>query len=164
MRRNDREIKDRSIILDIVRSLPIGHLAMNDAGKPYGVTMNYFAEPGPDGSIVLYFHGAKEGRKADILARDPHVYFFAERDDGAKEIVRPNGMRSVTDLYVSVAGDGVMEQITEPDEKRRILIALANAFAATPFESLPDAVVEMTAVWKLVLRRPTGKSNPPVSG
>ena len=27
--------------------------------------------------------------------------------------------------------------------------------------SIPDAVVEMTAVWKLVLKNLTGKSNPP---
>ena len=161
MRRTDREIKDIRIILDILCSLPAGHLALNDAGKPYGVTMNYLAEPGPDGSAVLYFHGAKEGRKAEILARDPHVYFFAERDNGPKEIVRPGGMRSVTNLYVSVAGEGTMEQVCEPEEKRRILIALANRFVESPFEFLPDAVVEMTAVWRLVLKKLTGKSNPP---
>lgn len=161
MRRTDREIEDIDIIRDILRSLPAGHLAMNDAGKPYGVTMNYLAEHGPDGSAVLYFHGAKDGRKADILARDPHVYFFAERDNGAKEIVRPGGMRSVTNLYDSVAGEGTMEQICNPEEKRRILIALANKFAESPFESIPDTVVEMTAVWKLVLKNPAGKSNPP---
>lgn len=161
MRRTDREIKDPNTIWAILSSLPAGHLAFNDAGKPYGVTMNYLAEPGPDGSAVLYFHGAKEGRKAEILARNPRVYFFAERDDGSKEIVRPGGMRSVTNLYVSVAGEGSMEQICEPEEKRRILIALANRFVESPFESLPDAVVEMTAVWKLVLKNLTGKSNPP---
>lgn len=161
MRRTDREIEDPDTIWAILSSLPAGHLALNDAGRPYGVTMNYLAEPGPDGSAVLYFHGAKEGRKAEILARDPHVYFFAERDDGAKEIVRPGGLRSVTDLYVSVAGEGVMELVREPEEKRRILIALANRFVESPFESIPDAVAEMTAVWKLVLKNPTGKSNPP---
>lgn len=164
MRRTDREIKDINIILDILSSLPAGHLAFNDAGSPYGVTMNYLAEPGPDGSAVLYFHGANDGRKAEILAHDPHVYFFAERDDGAKEIVRPGGMRSVTNHYVSVAGEGTMEQVCEPEEKRRILIALANKFVEPPFESLPDTVVEMTAVWKLVLKNPTGKSNPPCRG
>lgn len=161
MRRTDREIKDINIIRDILRSLPVGHLALNDAGKPYGVTMNYHVESGPDGSSILYFHGAKEGRKAEILARDPHVYFFAERDDGPKEIVRPGGMRMVTDHYVSVAGEGSMEQVREPEEKRRILIALANRFAESTFESIPDTVVEMTAVWKLVLKNLSGKSNPP---
>ncbi len=35
MRRTDREIKDINIILDILRSLPAGHLAFNDAqGTP----------------------------------------------------------------------------------------------------------------------------------
>ena len=162
MRRQDREIKDYSVILDIIYSLPVGHLAMNDAGKPYGVTMNYFSELDSDRNAVLYFHGAKEGRKAGILARDPRVYFFAERDDGPKVIVRPNGTRSVTDLYVSVAGEGMMEPVEVPEEKRRVLLAMANAFSDEPFDSLPDAVVEITAVWKLVLHDVTGKSNPPL--
>ena len=163
MRRQDREIKDYSVILDIINSLPIGHLAMNDAGKPYGVTMNYYPELALDRTVVLYFHGAKEGRKAEILARDPHVYFFAERDDGPKVIVRPNGNKSVTNLYVSVSGEGLMELVDEANEKRRVLLAMANAFSEEPFESLPDAVVEMTAVWKLVLHGVTGKSNPPLT-
>ena len=163
MRRQDREIKDPSVILDIIISLPIGHLAMNDAGKPYGVTMNYLSKLDVDRNSVLFFHGAKEGRKAEILTRDPHVYFFAERDDGPKVIVRPNGTKSVTNLYVSVAGEGVMEQVEDASEKRRVLLAMANVFSDEPFESLPDAVVEMTAVWKLVLHGVTGKSNPPLT-
>ena len=163
MRRQDREIKDPSIILDIIHSLPFGHLAMNDAGKPYGVTMNYLSELDADRNAVLYFHGAKEGRKAEILARDPHVYFFAERDDGPKMIVRPNGNKSVTNLYISVAGEGVMELVEDAAEKRRVLLEMANAFSDEPFEFLPDAVVEMTAVWKLVLHGVTGKSNPPLT-
>ena len=163
MRRQDREIKDPSVILDIINSLPIGHLAMNDAGKPYGVTMNYLSELDADRNAVLYFHGAKEGRKAEILARDPHVYFFAERDDGPKVIVRPNGTKSVTNLYVSVAGEGVMELMEDVAEKRRVLLTMANAFSDEPIESIPDAVVERTAVWKLVLNGVTGKSNPPLT-
>ena len=163
MRRQDREIKDPSVILDIINSLPIGHLAMIDAGKPYGVTMNYLSELDADRNAVLYFHGAKEGRKAEILARDPHVYFFAERDDGPKVIVRPNGTKSVTNLYVSVAGEGVMELMEDAAEKRRVLLTMANAFSDEPIESIPDAVVERTAVWKLVLNGVTGKSNPPLT-
>ena len=163
MRRQDREIKDPSVILDIINSLPIGHLAMNDAGKPYGVTMNYLSELDANRNAVLYFHGAKEGRKTEILARDPHVYFFAERDDGPKVIVRPNGTKSVTNLYVSVAGEGVMEPVEDAAEKSRVLLAMANAFSDEPVESVPDAVMEMTAVWKLVLHNVTGKSNPPLT-
>ena len=87
MRRKDREIRDSSAIFDILRSLPIGHLAMNDSGKPYGVTMNYYAELRPGQFPVIFFHGAKAGRKAEILARDPVVYFFAERDDGSKDTI-----------------------------------------------------------------------------
>ena len=161
MRRKDREIRNPSAILDILRSLPIGHLAMSDSGKPYGVTMNYFAETRPGLLPILFFHGAKSGRKAEILARNPAVYFFAERDDGRKDIVREDGSRSVTNLYVSVAGEGVMFSVDDPAEKRRVLLAMANAFSTDSFDYLPDAVLEMTAVWGLELTSLTGKSNPP---
>jgi len=63
MRRTDRELKDPNAIWAILSSLPAGHLALNDAGKPYGVTMNYLAEPGPDGSAVLFFTERKRGGK-----------------------------------------------------------------------------------------------------
>jgi len=53
--------------------------------------------------------------------------------------------------------------VEDVNEKRRVLLAMANAFSDEPFDSLPDAVVEMTAVWKLVLNRVTGKSNPPLT-
>ena len=72
MRRKDREIKDFSKIVQIIRELPIGHLAMIDGDQPYGVTMNYDAEE-KDGIVTLYFHGAKEGRRPEIWKRTPSV-------------------------------------------------------------------------------------------
>ena len=69
MRCKDREIKDFSKIAQIIRELPIGHLAMIDGDQPYGVTMNYDAEI-EDGIVTLYFHGAKEGRRPEIWKRN----------------------------------------------------------------------------------------------
>ena len=74
-----------------------------------------------------------------------------------------NGTKSVTNLYVSVAGEGVMEAVEDVAEKCRVLLAMANAFSDEPVESVPDAVLEKTAVWKLVLHGVTGKSNPPLT-
>lgn len=34
-------------------------------------------------------------------------------------------------------------------------------FFPTPMDTLPDAMIQAVGVWKLVLRNPTGKSNPP---
>lgn len=160
MRRKDREIKDFSKIAQIIRELSIGHLAMIDGDQPYGVTMNYDAEI-EDGIVTLYFHGAKEGRRPEIWKRNPAVYFFAERDDGEKDVVMPNGRRNQTTYYVSVAGSGVMEEITDLAEKRKRLAAMVAKFFPTPMDALPDAMIQAVGVWKLILRNPTGKSNPP---
>ncbi len=162
MRRKDREITDRSAILAILNSLHTGHLAMTDGVRPYGVTMNFLPE-GQGDSVTLYFHGAASGRKAEILGKNPAVYFFAERDDGACEKEYPDGSRSVTDRYVSVAGEGTMELVDDPGEKCRILAALAGRYMGHPWMfPVPEGVVRKTAVWKLTLKNITGKSNPPM--
>ncbi len=73
----------------------------------------------------------------------------------------PNGRRNQTTYYVSVAGSGVMEEITDLAEKRKRLAAMVAKFFPTPMDTLPDAMIQAVGVWKLILRNPTGKSNPP---
>lgn len=160
MRRTDREVTDFESKCRILESLTVGHLAMIDGARPFGVTINYLAEISGE-TVTLYFHGAKTGRKAKAFADNPNVYFFAERDGGAKESVRPDGSRSITNLYVSVSGEGAMEPLDDPAEKNRVLLAMANQYAQTPFESIPQATLDHTAVWRLVLTHIVGKSNPP---
>ena len=73
MRRQDREITDRGEIRAIVERAKILHLGLNDEGRPYVVPLHYgveWAEELP----VFYVHGAKEGRKIDLLRRDGRVF------------------------------------------------------------------------------------------
>ena len=73
MRRQDREITDRGEIRAIVERAKILHLGLNDEGRPYVVPLHYgveWAEELP----VFYVHGAKEGRKLDLLRRDGRVF------------------------------------------------------------------------------------------
>lgn len=41
------------------------------------------------------------------------------------------------------------------------LAAMVAKFFPTPMDALPDAMIQSVGVWKLILRNPTGKSNPP---
>lgn len=161
MRRKDREFTGTELIFSVLQTLPAGHLSMVDNGRPYGVTMNFSAEM-ENGCITLFFHGAKEGRKAEIWRRNPEVYFFADRDDGEKDVNVPGKDRYQTTHYVSVAGHGVMEEITDLTEKRKYLAALVAKYFPLPLGLLPKAMLEAVGVWKLVLKDPTGKANPPL--
>ena len=64
---------------EILRSAPRGVIAMNgENGYPYAVTINqYFDET--DGRI--YFHGALQGLKVDLLVKDNKVC-FTTTDEG----------------------------------------------------------------------------------
>lgn len=66
MRRQDREIKDPEKILSIIAACPYCHLGFSDQGKPYVVPVN-FGYAVEDGRTVFYFHGAREGRKIDLI-------------------------------------------------------------------------------------------------
>ena len=67
MRRQDREIKDPEKILSIIAACPYCHLGFSDQGKPYVVPVN-FGYTVEDGRTVFYFHGAREGRKIDLIS------------------------------------------------------------------------------------------------
>lgn len=134
MRRKDREITDWNTIIQIIESLPIGHLAMVDGGEPYGITMNYSSEI-IDGKIVLYFHGAGEGRKNRILQKNSLVYFFAEQYFGATEILY-QGNKNYTSHYRSVAGGGRMVEIDDENEKRQYLQKLVRKYFSLPIPFL----------------------------
>ena len=67
MRRRDREITDRNEIIRLIDVSKVCRLGLSDDGMPYIVPMLYgYAEE--DGQIVFYFHGARKGRKMDIIA------------------------------------------------------------------------------------------------
>ncbi len=79
MRRQDREVKDFDKITATIEGCDCCRLGLNDDGQVYIVPMN-FGFKVQNNNIVLYFHGASEGRKIDILKRNPHVGF--EMDTG----------------------------------------------------------------------------------
>ena len=74
MRRSDREITDFEKMIDIVRDCDVCRLAINTDGAPYIIPLN-FGMSVDDGVLALYFHGALEGTKYDLIEKDPHVSF-----------------------------------------------------------------------------------------
>ena len=75
MRRSDREIKDRAELLDVISRCDVCRLALNDEeGYPYILPLN-FGEKDVDGQLTLYFHGAMEGKKYELMEKDPRASF-----------------------------------------------------------------------------------------
>ena len=105
MRRNEREIKGRKDIDDIIKRCRVCHLAMCDDGQPYIVPLNF----GYDGGF-LYFHAAPEGRKIDIIKRNNRVGF---EFDILHDIVTAEQACKWGAKYESVMGSGTAEIVDD---------------------------------------------------
>lgn len=74
MRRTDREVTDPEKIQDIVNRCTCCRIGFNDIGEVYIVPLNFGYQKNGD-TYVVYFHGAHEGRKIDLIKKNPKVCF-----------------------------------------------------------------------------------------
>ena len=69
MRRTDRAVTDRERILQVIESCECCRVGFSCPEGAYIVPLNFAFVPGtPD---RFYFHGAQEGRKADLIRTAP---------------------------------------------------------------------------------------------
>ena len=79
MRRNDRAIQDPERMETILKTCLCCRIGLNDGNEVYIVPVSYGFEK-QDNRYVLYFHGAKAGRKYTLAQSAPFVGF--EMDNG----------------------------------------------------------------------------------
>lgn len=156
MRRKDREVTDVDKMFEIVSRCSVAHVGMVENGKPYVVALNFGYERQGD-ALVLYFHGAHEGRKMDILKKNPDVFFqmdcVNELIPGSKE--NPN---AYSWRYDSVMGSGRVEFIEDPAEKANALSCMIRHLGKTDETvTFPEALLKRTCVFKIRSTDITGK-------
>ena len=150
MRRNDRAVTDPVEIVDIMSRCEVLHLAIAAEPAPYLLPVNFGMEP--DGRS-LYVHGAMEGTKYDLLARNNHVGFEMECTNG---LVLDETGHSCTMNYESVMGWGIVSEITAPEEKLHALDRIMRQYHAEDFP-YSRAVAERTRILCLRIQERTGK-------
>ena len=117
MRRQDREIKDPEKILSIIAACPYCHLGFSDQGKPYVVPVN-FGYAVEDGRTVFYFHGAREGRKIDLI-RDTG-WACMQMEEGY-QLHRADRACGHSAAFRSIIAEGPVSFVEDAEEKRRAL-------------------------------------------
>ena len=151
MRRADREVTGFHEIADILRRADTIRLGLHGAPYPYVVPLSFAMEAG-EGKVVLYFHGAKEGLKHDLLARNPHVCVEADIFHGYAEA--PGG---VTTQYESFIGFGTAVRVYGEEAAKGLDLLLARC--GCEGYTYDAAALEGTAVYKIELESFTGKRN-----
>ena len=152
MRRTDREITNFEDIADILHRANTIRLGIFGDEYPYIVPLSYGLDTS-DGRIVLYFHGAKEGLKHDLLAKNNHV--CVETDIFYR--YEPTGKGSATTIYESVIGFGIAETVTGEEAIKGMDLLIARCgFDSFEYDK---AAMNWTRMIKITLTEFSGKVN-----
>ncbi len=112
MRRKDREVTRHGDLMEMVARFKVCRLGLWDGREVYVVPLNFGYEE-KNGSLSLFFHCAREGRKLDILQNRPEVSFEM---DGDHVLLEGDAPCRYSYAYGCVMGRGVVEFLREDEE------------------------------------------------
>lgn len=145
MRRKDREITDFKQIMEIIDRCDCCRVGFCDDGQVYIVPLNFGYEE-ENGKLTFYFHGAKEGRKIDLIGKAPKVGFEMDTDH------KLNEGESACDYsyrFQSVIGNGVISMIDDMEEKKQALnLVMKHATGKDAWE-YQENMLKVVAAFKL---------------
>jgi hypothetical protein len=150
MRKSKREISDTIQIAAVLEGCDTIRVGVADGGEVYIVPVS-FGYAVSEGKISVFFHGALEGRKYDLLKKRPRVCVEADRCFGFME----NGHGGLTCDYESVIGWGYADLLGGDEAKKGIRLLLEHC-GFPDYRCSPD-VTAMTAVFRVELDTVTGK-------
>ena len=126
MRRNEFHVANRLEAITILELAHVGYLGfVREDGWPRVVPLNFVFHDGR-----IYFHGAAEGEKYDILKKSPKVAFSA---NVPYSLIPSYWFSSTmacpaTQLFKSVHIRGIAEVVEDLDEKARALTAIMKKY------------------------------------
>jgi nitroimidazol reductase NimA-like FMN-containing flavoprotein (pyridoxamine 5'-phosphate oxidase superfamily) len=116
------EMKDEKVIEDFLETVEYGTLAVCTANKPYSVPLN-FVKVGN----AFYFHGAKKGKKIDILQQNMKGSFSVVSSYSMIQsyFSSSDGLACpATQFFKSVIADGRIVFVEDREEKIMAMTAL----------------------------------------
>lgn len=108
----------------------------------------------------LYFHCAKQGRKLDLLRRNPKVCVTFV---GTSEPAYVESNNTFTDYFQSAMVTGTASEVLEDDEKIEALRALCTkvtpeGMSGDNFERAVSGSLAVTGVWRIEMEEITAKA------
>lgn len=157
MRRKDREVKNPEEIRKILEGCKVCRLALVDEGAPYIVPMNMACDY--DGEkLVLYFHCAKEGKKLELIRKNPKVGFEMDKEIALVEGDTPC---QYSYRFASVIGKGTAEIIEDEQEKVKALTKVMKHQSGKDFDDFEKnpKLLKAVAVIRVTAEEYTCKQN-----
>lgn len=153
--RRELEITDIEKIRHILDISLVTHVGMVDGDEPYVVPMNFGYIMDGD-KLTIYLHGAKKGRKIDILRANPKVFFEMECDLQPFEgdVACRYGM-----AYSSLMGKGNAVIVEDVEEKKLALSAVMKTQTGKDF-TFEDKMVSFVNIIRIDVTAYTAKCRP----
>jgi nitroimidazol reductase NimA-like FMN-containing flavoprotein (pyridoxamine 5'-phosphate oxidase superfamily) len=155
MRKAKKEIADRSIIEELLRTCPIGRLGtVGPDGWPMVKPLNFAFLNGH-----VYFHTALEGEKIDHIKRDGRVCFEVDLPIAYVRGAQNNPCTAEY-LFRSVIVKGRAALVKDEEERRSALSALMGKYQPDGGygEFLPGKLA-ITGVVRIEIEQMTGKQD-----
>jgi uncharacterized protein len=151
MRRRDKAMAADEAA-DFLSSNSTGVLSLVDGNGPYAIPIHYTYDAKTN---AAYFHCATEGRKLDILRKNPNACLTVFEESGLK--ASDNPCRTGT-LYGSVIAEGRIEEVSDPQEKIHALEALVHAKSGKK-SHIPEDAARSVTVLRMRLGSMSGKKD-----
>lgn len=143
MRRTNLEITDKQTIEEIIATADVIRIGLIDGKEPYIVPMNFGYK-----ASYFYMHCANEGRKIEVIKKNPLACFELDTDHNLKTAPRACGW---TMTFRSVMGTGKIEIIKDSTEKQKGLSVIMDQYntegMAMPYDF--SKLMDKTTVLKL---------------
>lgn len=150
--RREKLISDTSEIVKILDEAKVLHLGLVDGDEPYVVPMNY-GYTMENGKLTVWLHGATQGRKLDVMRKNPKVFFEMECNlvpfEG--EVACKYGV-----AYSSLMGKGIATIVDDVEVKKQALSILMKTQTGKDFE-FNDKLASVVAIIKIDVTDYTAK-------
>ena len=149
MRRKDKEMKDPDAISSVIRRSTVCRLGMSDDNQPYVLPMSFGYKDG-----AVYFHCATEGRKIEILRKNPRVCIEFDVDCRVKT---GDSACKWGFVFQSAIAFGVASFVSDLKEKQAALDVIMRQYSNEAF-TYPESALEKILIIKVNITELTGKA------
>lgn len=149
MRRKDKEMKDPDAISSVIRRSTVCRLGMSDDNQPYVLPMSFGYKEG-----AVYFHSATEGRKIEILRKNPRVCIEFDVDCRVKT---GDSACKWGFVFQSAIAFGVASFVSDLKEKQAALDVIMRQYSNEAF-TYPESALEKILIIKVNITELTGKA------
>ena len=154
MRRKDKEITDINDKIAIIEKCKVCRLGLSENNIPYVVPLNY-GYTYENGILTLYFHGANEGKKIEIIKENNNACFEIDCDTNLIEAENPCDYGYE---FRCIIGFGKIFFMESNDEKTKGLNLLMKHQTGKNTEyDFTENELNNVCVYKMVIDEFTGK-------